>query len=109
LRTTVPPSDFYHSYYKFYVFLRPEKLREGWDRDRIQCAIVAEGIPCFSGSCSEIYLERAFDGIRPERRLPVAQELGETSLMFLVHPTLEEADMQDTVRAVRKVMNEAGR
>jgi hypothetical protein len=41
-------------------------------------SITAEGIPCYSGSCSEIYLEKAFDGIGPHRRLPVAKELGET-------------------------------
>jgi dTDP-4-amino-4,6-dideoxygalactose transaminase len=107
LRTTAPPDDIYHSYYKYYVFVRPERLLQGWSRDRIMNAIAAEGIPCFSGSCSEIYLEKAFEGIRPEKRLPVAKELGETSLMFLVHPTLSGADIQDTISAVLKVMNEA--
>jgi len=107
LRTTLPPADTFHSYYKYYVFVRPEQLGEGWDRDRIQAAIVAEGIPCFSGSCSEIYLEKAFDGMRPEHRLPVARELGETSLMFLVHPTLSDQEIDDTIAAVRKVMEHA--
>lgn len=107
LRTTVPSEDIHHSYYKYYVFVRPERLRSGWNRARIMTAIAAEGIPCFSGSCSEIYLEKAFDGIRPEQRLPVAKKLGETSLMFLVHPTLSEADIRDTIAAVQKVMNEA--
>ena len=107
LRTTVPPADIYHSYYKYYAFLRPERLRPGWTRDRIETAIQAEGIPCFAGSCSEIYLEKAFDGIRPESRLPVARELGETSLMFLVHPTLSDQDIDDTIGAVRKVMESA--
>ena len=72
-------------------------------------AATAEGIPCFSGSCSEIYLEKAFDGKRPVQRLPVARELGETSLMFLVHPTLSEQDMRETVRAVEKVVAREGR
>jgi dTDP-4-amino-4,6-dideoxygalactose transaminase len=69
-------------------------------------AVNAEGIPCFSGSCSEIYLEKAFldAGLGPQERLPVARELGETSLMFLVHPTLSEQDMRETVRVVEKVM-----
>jgi len=107
LRTTVPPNDTFHSYYKYYVFVRPEMLAKGWDRDRILNAIVAEGIPCFSGSCSEIYLEKAFDGMRPQHRLPVARELGDTSLMFLVHPTLSDGEMDDTIAAVRKVMEQA--
>ena len=105
LRTTEPPSDVYHSYYKYYAFLRPERLRPGWTRGRVETAIQAEGVPCFAGSCSEIYLEKAFDDIRPEHPLPVAHELGETSLMFLVHPTLSDQDIDDTIAAVSKVMN----
>ncbi len=111
LRVTVPPEEVGHAYYKYYTFVRPERLKEGWDRDRIMEAIAAEGIPCFSGSCSEIYLEKAFEkeGLRPQKRLEVAKELGETSLMFLVHPTLSEQDMLDTCRAVEKVLKVAMR
>lgn len=106
-RVTIPPQEIGHAYYKYYVFVRNELLDEGWSRDRIMAAINAEGIPCFSGSCGEIYLEKAFDGLRPKERLPIAQELGETSLMFLVHPTLDAADMEDSCRAVEKVMKQA--
>ncbi|MCU1247628.1 MAG: Glutamine--scyllo-inositol transaminase [Edaphobacter sp.] len=108
LRVTDPPEEVGHGYYKYYVFLRPEWLRDGWNRDRLMQAVVAEGIPCFSGSCSEIYLENAFpQAMRPTRHLQVARQLGETSLMFLVHPTLSERDMLDTVRAVEKVLKSA--
>jgi dTDP-4-amino-4,6-dideoxygalactose transaminase len=108
LRVTRPPDHIAHSYYKYYTFVRPERLREGWTRDRIVAAITAEGIPCFSGSCSEIYLEKAFPAeLRPAERWAVAKELGETSVMFLVHTTLSESDMQDICRAVAKVMHAA--
>jgi dTDP-4-amino-4,6-dideoxygalactose transaminase len=108
LRVTVPPTEVGHAYYKYYVFHRPEWLRDGWNRDRLLQAVVAEGIPCFSGSCSEIYIENAFPkDMRPAERLPVAQRLGETSLMFFVHPTLSEQDMLDTTRAVEKVLASA--
>ena len=108
LRLTVPPPGVGHAYYKYYAFLRPQHLRPGWDRDRVAAAIRAEGIPCFSGTCSEIYREKAFSlAIRPRRSLSVAQELGETTLMFLVHPTLRHSDMLDTARAIRKVLNAA--
>lgn len=109
LRLTIPSMEIGHAYYKYYVFARPELLKDGWDRDRIMNAVTAEGIPCFSGSCSEIYLEKAFDGQRPIERLPVAKELGGSSLMFLAHPTLNEQDMLDTVTAVEKVMKAASR
>jgi dTDP-4-amino-4,6-dideoxygalactose transaminase len=110
LRVTAPPDHVAHSFYKYCVFLQCERLREGWDRQRIVDAINAEGVPCFVGGCSEIYLEKAFPTeLRPPERLPVARELGETTLMFLVHPTLSNLDMGDTASAVEKVLASASR
>ncbi len=110
LRVTRPPHQILHSYYKYYAFLELEGLREGWDRQRLIDAINAEGVPCFAGSCSEIYLERAFsEELRPLKRLPIAKELGETAMMFLVHPTLSDDDMKDTADAVEKVLSCASR
>lgn len=108
LRIPVPPPHSCHAYYKYYAFVEPEHLRTGWDRDRIMQAINAEGVPCSVGSCSEIYLEKAFASEqRTKERLPIAKELGETSLMFLVHPTLTEEHIQSTCAAVEKVMSAA--
>lgn len=95
------------SFYRFYVFVRPERLRGGWDRDAILHAINAENVQCFTGSCGEVYLEKAFTAWRPASRHPVARELGETSLAFLVHPTLTEGDAEDACCAVEKVMAHA--
>lgn len=109
VKLTLPPDFIRHAYYKYYLFIRPKMIGSNWNRDQIMAAINAEGVPCFNGSCSEIYLEKAFRdaNLQPERYMPVARELGETSLMFLVHPTLNEEDMQDTVNAIRKVMKHA--
>lgn len=109
LRVPLPPPGVGHAYYKFYAFVRPERLAPGWSRDRIMAAVNALGVPCQVGSCSEIYLENAFKrrGWGPAERLPVARELGDTSLLFLVHPTLPAAAMDATVAAVRQVMAEA--
>jgi len=98
-----------HAAYKCYVFVETSYLKDGWDRDRIMNAITAAGVPCFSGSCSEVYLEKAFDGtgFRPKERLPNAKELGETSLMFLVHPTLTKEEVNFTCRIINEVMVEA--
>ena len=98
-----------HGQYKFYAYVRPQSLAFGWSRDRIIEAINAEGVPCYQGSCSEVYLEKAFDetGWRPAQRLPVARELGETSLMWLVHPTLTEAEMSKTCEVISRVLEEA--
>lgn len=109
LRVTEPAAEIFHSYYKYYAFVCSEQLRPGWDRDRIMNAVAAEGIPCFSGSCSEIYLEKAFTSANmgPSERFPVAKRLGETSLMFLVHPTLRQQDISATCDAVIKVFAQA--
>lgn len=92
--------------YKFYAYVNQENLSPGWSRDRIIEEITKRGIPCFQGSCSEVYLESAFDGTgwRPALRLPVAKELGETSLMFLVHPTLTNAEIQETASVLHEVL-----
>jgi len=105
------PADVVHAHYKCYVQVCPDRLAAGWSRDRIVTAIAERGVPCFQGSCSEVYLEKAFDdtGWRPAERLAVARELGETSLMFLVHPTLTEAEIAHTCAAISEVLAEAGK
>lgn len=109
LRVPDIPGAILHAGYKCYVFVEPGELAEGWSRDRILNEILAKGVPCFSGSCSEVYLEKAFDntGWRPANRLKVARELGETSLMFLVHPTLTGAEIEKTCAVIKEVMAEA--
>ncbi|WP_100644220.1 DegT/DnrJ/EryC1/StrS family aminotransferase [Alteromonas facilis] len=109
LRVPEVPSDITHAFYKCYVFVELEALRAGWDRDRIMQSMLDLGVPCFSGSCSEVYLEKAFDdtGLRPAVPLPVAHELTYTSLMFLVHPTLTESEIVHTCNALRQVMEMA--
>jgi dTDP-4-amino-4,6-dideoxygalactose transaminase len=107
LRIPIPPDSVHHAYYKYYAFLRPEMLREGWDRNAILQAIKAEGVPCFVGSCGEIYLEKAFAARGAHQRLPVAKLLGETSLMFLVHPTLSDEDIAFTCRTIQRVITRA--
>ena len=98
-----------HAYYKFYAFVRPDELADGWNRDRIVSEINAFGVPCMQGSCSEIYLEKAFDGAgcRPDPALPVAKQLGDTSLTFLVHPTLIEDDLKYAANVVETVLKQA--
>lgn len=109
LRVPAIPPGVEHAAYKCYTFVEPDRLRADWDRDRIMLELNALGIPCYVGACPEIYLERAFAGTpwRPATRLPVAQELGETSLMFLVHPTLTPDAIRRTCDALGSVMSQA--
>jgi dTDP-4-amino-4,6-dideoxygalactose transaminase len=107
LRVPTLPRHVVHGCYKCYVFVDPVALKPEWTRDRIISEINGRGVPCYSGSCSEVYLEKAFDAaeFRPARQLPVARELGETSLMFLVHPTLTEDEISRTCSALQEVMS----
>ncbi|MFW7346620.1 MAG: DegT/DnrJ/EryC1/StrS family aminotransferase [Pigmentiphaga sp.] len=109
LRVPEIPSHVEHAAYKSYLFLYPEKLKKEWGRDRIANLINQHGVPCYQGSCSEVYLENAFQGtsFRPHKRLKKARELGETSLMFLVHPTLRPDDIHATKNAITVALQQA--
>ena len=109
LRVPVLPVADVHAAYKCYVFVRPQALKPDWSRDRILNEMVARGVPAFSGSCSEVYLEKAFEGTgwRPSLRLAHAKELGETSMMFLVHPTLTQQEIELTCKVLSDVVREA--
>ena len=111
LRVPQVPANMEHAYYRLYVYLRPEALATGWDRQRVADEIVADGVSCFSGICSEIYLERAFQsaGLGPSERLPVARELGTTALAFVVHPTLSDCAIDRTIEVARSVLKRATR
>ncbi|ACA85956.1 DegT/DnrJ/EryC1/StrS family aminotransferase [Shewanella woodyi] len=100
------PEHIEHAEYKHYLFVCPQYLKEGWTRDLIVETINSKGVPAYQGSCSEVYLEKAFDNTswRPSKRLPNAVELGETSLMFLVHPTLTQVEIDKTCEVIRSVL-----
>lgn len=109
VRTPPVPEHVVHAWYRFYAFVRPERLAPGWSRDRIVDTVAERGVPCFHGSASEVYLEKAFDGTgwRPAQRLHVARTLGETSLAMLVHPTLTDAEVDKACAVLDAVLAEA--
>lgn len=108
LRLTLPTPEIGHAYYRYYAFVRPDVLRKGRSRESILGELAAAGIPCSVGSCAEIYREKAFrETQRPPRPHPVAQQLGENSLAFLVHPTLQPEHMKRIAQNVRVVIQSA--
>jgi len=109
VRAPVFPDTIEHAEYKHYLFVVPEKLKEGWTRDTIIDEMSKYDVPVRQGSCSEVYIEKAFDGTtyRPTKRLPNAKLLGETSLMFLVHPTLTQDEMAKTCNVLSEVLARA--
>ncbi len=121
LRVTLPPSDTFHSYYKFYFFLKLEELKKGWGRREIIEALNKSNIPCDTGICPEIYLEKAFknysfkivggegNDFKKGNRLPNAKHLGETSMVFLVHPTLDIKAIHYMIDKLKWIMKKACR
>lgn len=105
-----PSNNYVHAAYKCYVQVNIDRLPEGWSRDRIMNEIAELNVPCFSGSCSEVYLEHAFDDTpwRPAQRLENAQKLGESSLMFLVHPTLSSSNIESMLKSITEVISRIG-
>ena len=108
VRIALSPDHIKHAHYKYYVFVENEKLKDGKNRDFIMNSLNEIGTPCYSGSCSEIYKEKAFDKLFPKGHtaLPVAKELAETSLMFLVHPTIDEEDIYTIVDQTKSIMKD---
>jgi dTDP-4-amino-4,6-dideoxygalactose transaminase len=111
LRAPKLPMNIEHAAYKCYLFLDLNEMKVGWDRERVIQKINSLGVPCSTGSCSEVYLEKAFENVkyRPVKRLKNAKKLGETSLMFMVHPTLTSSDIEKTYDVISKVMNIASK
>ena len=109
IRIPIVPDYIIHANYKFYVFVEPEKLTKGWTRDKILDSLNSKGIPAMQGSCSEVYLEKAFDNtdLRPSESLAIAKELGETSLMFQVHPTITDEQMDQACESLSVVLKQA--
>jgi dTDP-4-amino-4,6-dideoxygalactose transaminase len=111
VRVPLPGPELTHAFYRLYAYVRRDGLKAGWDRDRIVAEATARGAPVFQGSCSEVYLEKAFDdtGYRPSSRFDVARELGETSLMFLTHPTITEEELERYCSVIQSVLADASR
>ena len=106
LRIPIPAAGLTHAYYRLYAYLDASALTPGWNRDRIVTEVSQRsGVPIFSGSCSEVYREKAFTdaGLEPAAPLPNAARLGEESLAFLVHPGLTGDQMSEVAAAVHKV------
>lgn len=88
--------------YKSYYFVNGTKI----ERDNFIKEINSNGIPCYTGSSAEIYLEKAFKNvqIKTKKRLKNARKLGETSIMFLCHPTLTKTEIKKTCDVIKKTL-----
>lgn len=115
LRVIVPPKEFEHAYYKYYVLVDKTTLPEGLDRDKLSQKLAARGITCGCGACPELYREKAFSrqrkalGLPPQKRLPNARRLGEQCIMLQVHPTLSLTSIRYVIESFRQVLESGGK
>jgi dTDP-4-amino-4,6-dideoxygalactose transaminase len=111
VRVPMPRPDVQHAWYRFYAYVRPEALKEGWSRDRIIAEANSAGVPLLQGSCPEIYLEESVQraGFAPAQRLPNAAQLGETSLCLLTHPTISDEQVEQAAEILAGVLQKARR
>lgn len=109
LRVPVRPANIVHAAYKCYVFVEPTALRSAWTRDRIVGELCSQGFGVGVGSCSEVYREKAFlhTQFSPKKPLHAARQLGETSIMMQVHPTLSRQSVFRLIEALQGVMAKA--
>jgi dTDP-4-amino-4,6-dideoxygalactose transaminase len=100
-----------NAYYRVYI-----KIKSGFDqlvfnnkslRDFVISQMEEEGVPCFSGACSEIYKEKLFEeqGLAPEQRLPNANYYTDQALCFLVHHTITDQEMTVIVSKMNVVLS----
>ena len=101
LRVPLTPEG--HAHYRCMVYAEGGRVA----RDRILASLEKAGLFSNVGPCPEIYREPLFAdrGIAPAKPLPVARALGEASLAFLVHHTIDEESMRQYARKTAEVVN----
>lgn len=103
------PDNSRNAWYKFYTFLNLDKLADGWDRDRVMAKMSEAGVPCYTGSCCEIYKENAFD-IFPDtynQTCSTAADMETRSLLFLIHPSVGDDAIKKTMHVLKTIAEQA--
>ncbi len=108
---TVPrvPAHLTHAYYKYYFFVNPAALKDGWTRERICNALIARGVPARVGACPDIAREKAFANMGPQPAHPGAESIEHRTVLLPVHPTLTPGNMKFMAETLRAVVTEATR
>ena len=109
VRSPLPNSNIQNAWYKLYIYIRSEFLKKDWNRDKILNEINNMGYPAGSGSCGELYLEKAFrdNGFKNFIPLKNARELEQSSIMLLIHPTIKDTEIKNYASAIESVLLKA--
>lgn len=104
IRLTIPPDYIYHSYYKYYFFLKPERFY--CSRDELIELINKEGVFCQVGSCSEIYKEDALKHYAPSNQLHITQKLFKTALLLKCDPSISIEQAKKDINIIKRLVLE---
>lgn len=109
VRVPAPQPGHTHAYYRLYGYVGESWEAKGFGRNWFIEECARRGVKVFQGTCSEVYLEKAFEGTpwRPRERLPVARALGECSIMFLTHPTIDDSELARDCAVIAEVLDKA--
>lgn len=105
IRTLDVPDYIEHAYYKYYYYLRLERMEEIFSLSDVVAALNSLGMKCGTGSCPDMSAEHAFDQAAPRRDsdLPNAKAVGACSIMVPVDHLLDLEDMDSMAFAIRTV------
>ncbi|MGB5778532.1 MAG: polysaccharide biosynthesis protein [Allopontixanthobacter sediminis] len=106
IKTPRPPANIRHAWYKYYVMLADGIERPAVERGRIIESLIAQGIPCGSGSCPDMSRELGVSSCHPRRdgELATARRVGERTIMLAVDHTLGPKDMECIARTLGELV-----
>lgn len=97
-----------HAYYRLYAKVKADVDIEGLSGETLRNflidRLVASGVPCFFGSCAEIYREKLFTNMAPKKRLPNAATFSDNAFCFLVHHTITSEQMDLMTNNIKQVL-----
>jgi dTDP-4-amino-4,6-dideoxygalactose transaminase len=100
-----------NAYYRLYAKINSNKLIAGKNSNEFRDLLInqmnAEQVPCFFGSCSEIYREKVFVdlGYSPKDRLSNASGWADNGFCFLTHPTITAEQLNRMCNSIEFVLD----
>lgn len=101
IEAPVVPEGYKNAFYRLYVKVNPQFVLSKNKTQNLRDFMIKEfntnGVPCFVGSCAEIYLEKLFQqgGFYPPNRYQNARNFSDNACCFLVHPTINDEQLKD--------------
>ena len=107
---SIPEIPLGHACYRFVAYTTGANAEQL--RNKLLDILQEQGLPAMQGACPEIYQEEVFglSHLNPisinrgqldqDGRLPVARRLGETSLTFFCHHTIDEVTMNNYATSI---------